>query len=140
MLLECENLVAAQSLLDDTESVDMQELVLGRNEVLLEALFEFSILTSEAPGIVSEIKVEIGSEAKVGVKGLHFDIVVMSDAVDVVSALSIPDVISGSEFIVDLSISILVGLSVGSVSCFNVGLGVDSVVGCSDDVIPGTKI
>lgn len=87
------------------------------------------------------MKAEIGSEAKVGVEVPHSDVFVMSDAIDVVSAYSIPEVISGSEFIVGLSISLLVCLvAVGSVWRLGVGSDVDSVVGCSDDVVPGTTI
>lgn len=134
-LLVCEEPEKGQLPLRETEPVDTQELRLGEDRVLLEVLLYALILTSEAPEIVSEVKAALGREAKVGVELLHSDIVVViSDAIDAVSAISISEVIVGSEFIVGLSIR------VGSVWCLNVGLDVDSVVGCSDDVMPGTKI
>lgn len=45
VLLGCEKLEAGQFLLDDPESVDLQE---RRDDVLVEALLEVSIRTSEA--------------------------------------------------------------------------------------------
>ena len=90
-LLGCEELEKEGQLLsEETESIGIQELVLGRDKELLEALFDVLIRTSEVSDIVSEVKAETGSEAKVGVELLHSDIVVMSDAIGAVSVLHFP--------------------------------------------------
>ena len=110
--------------------------MLGKHEALLDVV----MIAAEALDIVLEIKAEVGRETRFGVELLPSNIGVTSDAIDVVAAVSAIEVIFGSEIIVGLSVSSLECLSVGLVGWENVGLDVNSVAGCSDDVMPGTKI
>lgn len=90
----------------------MQEPMLSKEQALLAvvivALLDAVILASEVLDVVLEVKVEEGNEAKLGVLPLHSDTVVMFDAIDVVNAVSVLEVIFGSELVVGSSISLLV--------------------------------
>lgn len=116
----------------------MQELVLSKEEVLLEALL-VAIIGPEELDVVSEVKAEEGNEAKLGVVSMHSDIVVILDTIDVIPAISEVGVIFGNEITVGQSVSLLECLIVGSVPCLAVGLVIDSLGGCSAVVMPGTK-
>lgn len=117
----------------------MQKLILGKEDVLLEALYGAVIPAPKALSFVLEIKAEGGNEAKLGVVLLHSGIVVISDANDEVPVVPALEVFFSNEVVVGLCISLHDCRTVGSVPCLAVGLVVDSVVGSSEAVMPGTK-
>ena len=117
----------------------MQNLILCKEDMLLETLHGAMIPVPKALDFVLEIKAEGGNEAKLGVVLLHSGIVVISDAIDDVPVVSVLEVFFVSEVVVGLSITLHDCITVGSVPCLVVGLVFDSVVGLSEAVMPGTK-
>lgn len=114
------------------------DFVLAKEVALFEAL-DVVIQASEVLYVLFEVKPEGGNEAKLGVMFLHSDIVVILDTIDVVPSVSELEIVFGGEVVVGSSMSLLECLIVGSVSCLAVELIVDSVVGSSRVVAPGTN-
>ena len=122
--------------------------MLGQEKVLFEAL-DVATQASEALYVVLEVKAEGGNEEKLGLVLLDSDIVIISDATDVLSATSRREVASDGEFVVDFLIPLLECLNVGSFPCLVVISAVVpwvplvcrlDVVNCSDDSTPGITI
>lgn len=79
-LLEGDEPGAGELLLEEIDPVDVRELILSKEEVLLEALLNVRILARAALDDVLEVGAEGGNEATLGLVLLH------GDTVDVVPA------------------------------------------------------